>query len=525
MTELKYTDLELIPGKIDAAIKFYKDRQVRLSKSKKPLNEDIDERIRTLQKLYWTIKDHEEDFVTAAFKDYHRSRNETINIELVPLYNAILELIERVPKEIKPKTLKVGTMTHRFGKTVLEKIALGTVLLISPFNFPILLALEPLAGAIACGNSLIFKPSELTPECAKLMEKVCQETFEPGQVETVQGSIDETTVLLDSGKFDKIFYTGSPAVGAIIAEKAGKSLTPCVLELGGKSPVFVTKNMPKSKLDTAVRRIFFGSFGNSGQICVAPDYVLCHESIYEEFVASCEKILKEFFPSISSETEYTHLIHEGAVERINTVLDSTKGQKIIAGHSEKLPARCIPPILLTNVSWDDASMQGENFGPILPIMKYFDLDEAIDNVVSKHDTPLVQYIFSSSTNEVDHISTRIRSGACVVGDTIIHVVIPEAPFGGVGNSGYGSYHGSYTFRAFTHERTVFKQPFWVDFLLNVRYPPFASSKTKIMRATMENKPNFDRNGCKTYSLKIIGLMILSSVFLGFYLTGESNGLD
>ncbi|KAL2709448.1 Aldehyde dehydrogenase [Kluyveromyces marxianus] len=517
MTKLEYTPLEDIPAKIDSAVEFYKARQLRLSKAKNPLKQDIAERKRCLQRLYWAIKDREEQLVEAMEQDFHRARSESMTVELIPLYNNILYIIDNLEKNIKPKKIKSSGIAYRFGSIVIEKIALGTVLVISPFNFPILLALDPLAGAIAGGNSVVFKPSELTGNCARLMEEICREAFEPGHVETVQGGVEETTVLLDSGKFDKIFYTGSPAVGAIIAEKAGKSLTPCVLELGGKSPAFVTENLPKSKWDTAVRRIFFSSFGNSGQICVAADYILCHESIYEEFTASCKKILHEFFPKITPETEYTYMVHNRASDRIKKILDSSKGEKFAAQNDGNLPETCIPPTLIINATWDDSSMESENFGPILPIVKYSDLDRAIDQVLQRHDMPLVQYVFSDSKSEAAHITTRIRSGDCIIGDTMIHVGIEEAPFGGIRSSGYGNYHGTYTFKTFTHERTVFKQSYWVDILINIRYPPFDKFKTRVAQISTESKPNFDRNGNKTFNYKLFGFVLVSGIVLAFLL--------
>ncbi|KAG0680693.1 hypothetical protein C6P41_004887 [Kluyveromyces marxianus] len=487
MTKLEYTPLEDIPAKIDSAVEFYKARQLRLSKAKNPLKQDIAERKRCLQRLYWAIKDREEQLVEAMEQDFHRARSESMTVELIPLYNNILYIIDNLEKNIKPKKIKSSGIAYRFGSIVIEKIALGTVLVISPFNFPILLALDPLAGAIAGGNSVVFKPSELTGNCARLMEEICREAFEPGHVETVQGGVEETTVLLDSGKFDKIFYTGSPAVGAIIAEKAGKSLTPCVLELGGKSPAFVTENLPKSKWDTAIRRIFFSSFGNSGQICVAADYILCHESIYEEFTASCKKILHEFFPKITPETEYTYMVHNRASDRIKKILDSSKGEKFAAQNDGNLPETCIPPTLIINATWDDSSMESENFGPILPIVKYSDLDRAIDQVLKK---------------------ARHAFGA---------VRIEEAPFGGIRSSGYGNYHGTYTFKTFTHERTVFKQSYWVDILINIRYPPFDKFKTRVAQISTESKPNFDRNGNKTFNYKLFGFVLVSGIVLAFLL--------
>lgn len=518
MSDLVYTRVEDIPLRVNAANRYFVERQKRLSGEKSPRKVDIQERLSTLKKFYWAVKDHSEDLVEALYKDLHRSYHESWTLEVLPLLNNILYLIDNMEKELKPKRVKDANPVFRFGKIEIEKIAVGTCLIISPFNFPILLCFDPLAGAIACGNSVVVKASELTPHCAQLLELICREAFESGQVEFVQGAVTETTALLDMGKFDKIFYTGSPAVGSIIAGKAAKTLTPCVLELGGKSPVFVTADLPKSKWKTAARRILFSSFGNSGQVCVAADYVICEKSMYDEFVATCVETMNEFFPQLTSETEFTHMIHERAYNNITKILETSKGEKhsVQVPEGTELQSLCVTPTIVSGVDWEDSTMVSENFGPILPIVSFTDIDEVIDIVLQKHDTPLVQYIFSEKQSTIDHILTRIRSGDCIVGDTMVHVAIEKAPFGGIGKSGYGSYHGPWTFNAFTHERTVFRQPYWVDVFLGLRYPPFKPKKTQLAKMIMENKPNFDRNGNRIWNWKFLSVIGIALAFIAAF---------
>lgn len=502
MSTLQYTPTDQIDNHIATAKEFYRKRQFELAHSSKPLQKDLQFRLLQLRNLYFEIKDHEQQITEALCKDFHRSKHESIILELVPLLNNILYIIKNLPQWMKPTKVRDPFITSKFSHIEIEKIALGTVLIISPFNFPLLLSLDPIAGALAGGNSIVFKPSELTPHISELMETILLKALEPGSIKVVQGEIPQVNRLLKSGQFDKIFYTGSTHVGTIVAQEAAKSLTPCTLELGGKSPVFITENLKPSHLRAALKRVLFGAFGNSGQICVAADYILAHESVYDDVISVGKSLLKELWPEINHDVDYTHMIHRRAYEGAMSKLSSTKGEKFTsASDVDNLGNLCIPPTLVYDVDWDDVLIKEENFSPLLPIIKYKDLDAAIDKVVATHDTPLVQYIFSDDNAEIDHILYRIRSGGCVIGDTVIHVAIANAPFGGIGSSGYGNYHGKWSFSAFTHERTVMRQPYWVDFLLSVRYAPFTSQKTKIAKLAMENKPWFNRNGSKAWTIK------------------------
>ncbi|CCC70635.1 hypothetical protein NCAS_0F01510 [Naumovozyma castellii] len=495
MATLNYTPLEVIDTKIQSSRNFYLARQLQLSHEKSPAKADLLFRQTQLKKLYNSILKHEENLIQAMFQDYHRARQESIGTEINPLLNATLHIINHLSKWMKPKRVSDNSPPFICGSIKVEKIARGNVLVISPFNFPVLLALVPVAHAIGAGNSVILKPSERTAHTALVMQRIIEEAgFPDGLVQVVQGAIDETQRLITSKDLDMIFYTGSPTVGSIIAQEAAKNLTPCVLELGGKSPTFITENFNDKNLKTALKRIFFGAFGNSGQICVSPDYLLVHESKYNKVAALAKEVLIEMFPEVNDSTEFTHLISETAYNTTLKKLEATSGEKFQAKSDLSDTNICVPPTLIFNCQWEDSTMQQENFAPILPVLKYSNLDDTLDKIIATHNNPLVQYIFSDSNEEISHILLRLKSGDCVINDTILHVGIQDAPFGGIGNSGYGNYGGIYGFNAFTHERTFFKQPFWNDVFLSMRYAPFTQKKTKLIKATTRNMSSFDKNG-------------------------------
>ncbi|KAG0670774.1 hypothetical protein C6P45_001783 [Maudiozyma exigua] len=522
MPELHYTPLDLIDTKLEVSSKSFFDRQKKFANSPNIRKTDIEFRTKQLKKLYYAIKKHETRLIDAMLKDYNRAPQESMQLELIPLYNDILGMIKNLSKWAKPRRICDMSPTYMLGKTYVEKIALGSVLVIAPCNFPVLLSLTPVANAIAAGNSVILKPSEMTAATAREMQNLIEDAIFPhGLLQVVQGSITETTRLITSDKLNMIFYTGSPRVGSIVAQEAAKNLIPCVLELGGKSPAFLTEHFSvgsTSKLQTALKRLFFGAFSNSGQICVTPDYLVVHENIYDEVVKQAKIVLNEMYPIFDNNLDYTYLVGQRGYNAIMKKLDASNGQKYIPESAEGFVSNtdngqyCIPPTIIFNCSWNDSLMEEENFGPVLPIYKYSNLDDTLDLIIHKNDQPLVQYIFSDSEQERQHILTRLRSGDCIIGDTIIHVAIKDTPFGGIGTSGYGNYGGVYGFNAFTHERTVFKQPYWMDSLLFMRYPPYTPTKQKLVETATEQKPWFDEDGKdRWYHNKIFYLISLIGV--------------
>lgn len=507
----KSTPLEEIDSIIRLCNSHYYGKQQEISKERSPRKADLKRRLLQLKKLYHAIRDNTDTFVQAMRSDFHRSEQETLTLEVVPVLNNILHIIESLSKWIEPEKLTDRSAPFIFGKIVVERIARGSVLVVGPFNFPLMSSLLPATHALAAGNAVVVKPSELTPATALCIEKCVREAGLPdGLLQVVRGGKDETERLVQSGKFDMIFFTGSPRVGSIIAQEAAKTVTPCVLELGGKSPVFLTKALHRKNIQTALKRIFFSAFGNSGQICVSPDYVLVHESIYDQVVKEAKATLLELFPDLNADAEYTHMIDKRAFESVSSSIASSNGDKfVVDNQTSDADKLFIPPTLVFDVEWDDSLMQKENFGPVLPFIRYSDLDRTLDTVVEKADTPLVQYIFSQNEQEIQRILSRLRSGDCIVGDTLIHVAINDAPFGGIGRSGYGNFGGIWGFNTFTHQRIILKQPYWMDLALSMRYPPFKAWKTSAFKLAMERKPWFDRNGKDNISLmKWIALSLL-----------------
>lgn len=459
-------------------------------------------RLNQLRNVYFALKDNGDEIAEALEKDFSRSASETRNLELGTSLTEVVHTMSSLHKWVQPD--KVPDLPQTMTCPVyVEKIPLGVVLIISPFNYPLLLSVGAIIGALAAGNCVVFKPSELTPNFSKLFTEIMSAALDDDIFYVVNGGIQETTALLEQ-KFDKIMYTGNNMVGTIIAKKAAETLTPVLLELGGKSPAFVLEDVKDKDLATVARRIAWGRFTNAGQTCVAVDYVLVHETkkaaLVKHLVAAVEETL--FKDVDENDTNYTHIIHDRAFENLVKILKQSKG-RVVTGGTHNAAAKYIAPTILDNVNWDDSTMRGEIFGPLLPIITYSNLDEALANIRQRCDTPLAQYVFTSgNTNrnknkELDTILTRIRSGATVINDVMMHVPLTSAPFGGIGNSGQGAYHGIYSFRAFSHERTTIEAAFWNEFAMKARYPPYNEDKDKLFVASQRRhngKVWFGRTG-------------------------------
>lgn len=448
-------------------------------------------RLNQLRNLYFAVKDNVGAICSALEDDFYRSPSETQNLEISPSLNELLHIMSLLHKWVTPEKVTHLSLTMKSNPVYIERIPLGVVLIMSPFNYPLFLSLSPIAGAIGAGNAVVFKPSELTPRFSALITKLFTQALDPDIFYVVNGAIPESTATLEQ-KFDKIMYTGNGMVGTIVAKKAAETLTPVILELGGKSPAFVLPGVTEKDLKTIARRIVWGRFTNGGQTCVAVDYVLVHDSLKPRLVAEMKKVVEDgFYAGINeNSTSYTHIIHKKAYENLKNILNTTQGDIVIGGQTDDA-SRYISPTIVDNVSWSDASMKQELFGPILPVLTYATLDEAIENVTKNHDTPLVLYLFTSGptsrkgNKQVDKFMRRVRSGATVVNDVILHVGLVNAPFGGIGTSGHLNYHGFYSFRAFTHERTILEQKLWNERTLSIRYPPFNDNKSKAVALSMD----------------------------------------
>jgi len=413
-----------------------------------------------LTKLKTMIEQNEKEIIKALKTDLNKSEFESYTSEIGFLYAEINLVLKELKGWMKPTKVKTPT-SHIGSKSYIYKEPYGVSLIIAPWNYPFQLALAPIIGAIAGGNTIILKPSELTPSISALLKKLISETFDEEFFAVVEGAIEESQELLEQ-PIDLIFFTGSVSVGKIVMEKASKNLTPIILELGGKSPVIVDQT---SNLDLAAKRIVWGKYTNAGQTCIAPDYLYVHRSVKPELLSKMKHYIKEFYgENPLSNEEYTHIVNHRHFKRLTSYL--SEGE-LVAGGKTNEEHTIIEPAILDHITWDDAVMQDEIFGPILPVLTYDDIDEVITQVRS-HEKPLAFYYFSEDEQSQEYVLNHIPFGGGCINDTLFHVANPHLPFGGVGHSGVGNYHGKASFDAFTNAKSIMKQTTKFDF--SFRYP-------------------------------------------------------
>lgn len=435
------------------------------------LTRSYESRLVSLKALKRAILSNEDELCRALKEDLGKSRAEAFMCEIGLAISEINWLIKHLGGLMRKKY--VITPLAQFAATSFRSPSpYGNVLIISPWNYPLLLTLEPLADALAAGNTAILKPSAYAPETSNIMKKMLEESFNPGLVAVVTGGRAENQALLRQ-KFDKIFFTGSKEVGKEVMRKAAEYLTPVTLELGGKSPCIVEKT---AKISLAARRIVFGKFLNCGQTCVAPDYVLCDESIRESLVSAIKKEITLQFGSKPLENpDYGKIVNEKHFNRLKGLINEEK--TVWGGKSDEKEKR-IEPTVMVDVSWEDAVMGEEIFGPILPILTYKTLDEAV-LVIESHPHPLALYCFTEDKGVKEKILKKCRFGGGCINDVVIHLATSEMPFGGVGESGMGSYHGKAGFEEFSHTRSMVDKKTWMD--MPVRYQPYTGFKEKLLR--------------------------------------------
>ena len=423
-----------------------------------------------LKRLYNEIKARHEEIANALFADLGKSEYESFMCEIGLSLSEISFLLKNLNSLSKPK--RVHTPLAQFpSKSYTLKCPYGNTLIMSPWNYPFLLSIEPLADAIAAGNTAILKPSAYAPATSKILNSIISNVFSAEWVKVIEGGRRENSALLDEA-FDMIFFTGSASVGREVLRHAAEHLTPCVLELGGKSPCIVDKT---AKIALAARRIVFGKFLNCGQTCVAPDYVLCHASIKDELINKIrDEIKSQLGNDPINEENYGKIINEKHFERLLGLIDEKKA--VIGGESDKDRLK-ISPTVIDNVTVNDAVMQEEIFGPILPIISY-ENEEEIYSVIEKNATPLALYVFTESKEFAGKITENIRFGGGCINDTIIHLATSAMPFGGVGESGMGSYHGNAGFDAFSHTKSIVKKSTKID--LPMRYKPYRKAYRKLL---------------------------------------------
>ena len=433
----------------------------------------VDFRIDMLKKFRKAIIENDE-LISAALKaDLNKQPFESYMCETGLLLEEINFHIKRLKKWSKTRRVKSG-IGQLPGKSYVCPEPYGVVLIMAPWNYPVQLCLMPLVGAISAGNCAVVKPSAYAPESSRVISKLIESAFPTGFVTAVEGGRDANKALLDE-PFDYIFFTGSVAVGKTVMEAAAKRLTPVTLELGGKSPIIVdeTANLP-----LAARRIAFGKVLNAGQTCVAPDYLMIEKSVEAPFIEEYKKALADFFPD-GDMSGMVRIINDKHFERVCNILDNSGN--VVIGGARDAETRFIEPAVLTEVPIDSPAMQQEIFGPVLPVLPYEKLDDCIDFIRSR-PKPLALYIFSENKMNQEKVLNSCSFGGGCINDTVIHLASSHMSFGGVGESGMGSYHGKKSFDTFTHYRSVLKQ----DKLdVKLRYFPYKSGKEKITRMILK----------------------------------------
>lgn len=416
-------------------------------------------RLHILELLKKTIIKHEKEIVDALSKDLNKNEFDSYMSEIGIVLSEISFIIKNLKKWSQPEKVK-GSVATFGAKSFLYKEPYGQVLIIAPWNYPFLLAIGPLVGAISAGNVACVKPSEYAIETKKIVEQIIKEVFPANYVTCVQGEVDVTTKLLDQ-KWDYIFFTGSSPVGRIVMEKASKHLTPVTLELGGKCPTIICDD---ANLDLAVKRIVWGKFINAGQTCIAPDYILVDEKIKDQFLVKIKERIEEIYGTdIIENRTLAKIINKRHYDRLIYLIEE---KNIYAGGQGNRSSCMMEPTILINIDENDAIMQEEIFGPILPVLTFSNYKEVIPKIKQK-DKPLALYLFTENKKIEEDILESVSFGGGCINDTVYHLTNPHLPFGGVGNSGMGAYHGKATFDTFTHYKSVLKQT--TKFDMPIRY--------------------------------------------------------
>ena len=408
----------------------------------------------------------------AIDKDFGKSKFDTFTTEISFVLKDIDYYTKNLSKFASPKKVRTN-LVNQIASSKVYYEPLGNTLVIGAWNYPFQLSLSPLVAAMAAGNTVILKPSEVAENSMKAMAKIINENFPDEYLFVAEGGVQETTEILKL-KFDKIFFTGSPRVGQIVYEAAAKHLTPVTLELGGKSPAIVTAS---ANFEVAAKRIVWGKFLNAGQTCVAPDYVLVDEKVKDQFLEYLRKFIKEFNYEPGS-PHYTRIANTKNFDRIKNLIDS---EKLYHGGKTDAEKLYIEPTVLENVLWEDPIMQEEIFGPVLPVLTYKYFREALNEVLVR-EKPLAAYLFTSKNDEKDLFNSQISFGGGCINDTLMHISNPNLPFGGVGNSGIGSYHGAFGFETFSHRKAVLEKANWGE--PNLKYPPYTDTKKSIMKKVL-----------------------------------------
>lgn len=429
-----------------------------------------------LLKLRTAIQKYDEHIIEALRLDLGKSEFEAYATEVGIVLDSITYMVKHIDEWIKPEYVK--TPIHfQLAKSYIVREPYGVVLIIGPFNYPFQLVMEPLIGAIIAGNTAIVKPSELSVHTTAIVKKILEEVFDDSFVRVVEGGKEVVTALIHAS-FDYMFFTGSVAVGKVIMRAAAERLTPIALELGGKSPVIVDQT---ANLEVAAKRIAWGKFANTGQTCVAPDYLLVHESVQEKFLHILKKTIQNFYGKDAQKSnDYGRIINMQHFDRLQSILEREKACITFGGQTDRANL-FIAPTIMEQVTWQSPSMEDELFGPILPVMMYDDLRVAIYQI-RQLSKPLAAYLFSENDKAIQYFLEELPFGGGCINDTVTHVGNPHLPFGGVGPSGVKAYHGRASFDNFTHPKSILKKS--TKLTNDLLYPPY-KQKVKLIRKIMD----------------------------------------
>jgi acyl-CoA reductase-like NAD-dependent aldehyde dehydrogenase len=428
-------------------------------------------RISQLKRLKDSIDRNEKVILDALYKDLRKSEIEAYNSEILVVTTEVDYVLKRIKQWARPRRVKTPLM-HRPAKSLIYPEPAGVVLILAPWNYPFQLTFAPLIGAIAAGNCAVLKPSEYAPHMSAAMAEIIRNNFEQDYITVTEGGVEVSKALLQE-KFDHIFFTGSTNVGKLVMRAASQHLTPVTLELGGKSPCIVWKD---ANIEVTSRRILWGKFMNAGQTCVAPDFLLVHKDIRKGLIETLINGIGKFYgPSPQQSKDYPRIINENHFERLIKYLED--GTVLFGGEHDKKDLY-ISPTLLSDVKQSAPVMQDEIFGPILPIFEFETMEDVIDRIRSK-PKPLSLYLFTNDRSVLEAILRNTSSGGVCINDTVSHIVGSGLPFGGVGESGFGSYHGKASFDTFTHPKSVLRRSFSFD--ARMKYPPYQVELKKIKR--------------------------------------------
>jgi len=472
-TEAEVAPVPVVGGMTDEEIEEVVKRLRRGFESERTLAYNW--RIQQLKQIVKMIEENETRILDALHKDLGKSKTEGFLTEVHMALNETKQAIHELHSWMKPQPVAVPLAQMKGMSTCLiQPQPLGVVLFISPWNYPFNLCVNPLLGAISAGNCVLVKPSEISVHTSNLLAELIPKYLDEECVAVVEGGVPETTALLKL-KFDHIFYTGNGTVGKIVMRAAAEHLTPVTLELGGKSPCIVAKD---ADFEVAAKRIIWGKFLNCGQTCIAPDYLLVDSSVAEEFTKLLVEKLEAFYGTDpATSPDYGRIVSQRHLARLQGLLQEVEEDAILAGGKAEAESRYLAPTLVKLPGLDSSAhlklMQEEIFGPILPIIPIDDVDVAI-KFINANPKPLALYLFSNNKTTQQEVLDRTTSGGCCINETLMHFTCPTLPFGGVGESGMGSYHGKQSFDTFTHKRSVLNKTTWFD--LDVRYPPYTENK-------------------------------------------------